>query len=345
MSLLNDIFSLRRMNDLRSDALWPSTITPFFTVTAAASSIDEGSALTVNVTGLNIPNGTYYWTINLNAGDFGTSSGSFTVTSNAGSFTVTPTADTTLEGAETFTLSIRSGSTSGIVLATTSTITINDTSTSPVAGDSFGGGYYVGKMSINGNGVATHHLVIAAASTIQTTLSWDNTVTGNSGTATYISSDINGPSNSSSLSALGSKYESAQYCENLNSGGYTDWYLPAIQELQMCYYYLKPSTTSNHNYGTSYGGPNPYAVSPQPQNTSYTSGSPPRTSSEAFQLGGSQSFGEQTYYSSSEGVGLDVYNRLTVQTVYFSDGSQSSTNKSQSWSSGVRTRAVRRIAI
>ena len=122
MSLLNDIFSLRRMNDLRADALWPSTITPFFTVTAAASSIDEGSALTVNVTGLNIPNGTYYWTINLNAGDFGTSSGSFTVTSNAGSFTVTPTADTTLEGAETFTLSIRSGSTSGIVLATTSTI-------------------------------------------------------------------------------------------------------------------------------------------------------------------------------------------------------------------------------
>ena len=115
----------------RLRGLWPSTITPFFTVTAAASSINEGSALTINVTGLNIPNGTYYWTIDTNAGDFGTSSGSFTVTSNAGSFTVTPTADNTTEGSETFTVSIRSGSTSGTILTTSTAITINDTSLTP----------------------------------------------------------------------------------------------------------------------------------------------------------------------------------------------------------------------
>jgi hypothetical protein len=70
---------------------------------------------------------TLYYTVT-NSGDFGTSSGSFSLSSNAGSFSVTPTADTTTEGAETFTASVRIGSTSGDIIATTPSITINDTS-------------------------------------------------------------------------------------------------------------------------------------------------------------------------------------------------------------------------
>jgi hypothetical protein len=66
-----------------------------------------------------------------NAGDFGGASGSFSITTNQGQFPVTPTADSTTEGAETFTVSIRTGSTSGTVVATSSAITINDTSTTP----------------------------------------------------------------------------------------------------------------------------------------------------------------------------------------------------------------------
>ena len=106
--------------------------TPTYSLTPAANNIDEGSSLTIDVSGTNITNGTYYWTISDGmGGDFGTNFGSFNITSNAGSFTVTPTADTTTEGSETFTVSIRSGSTVGPVLETTSTITINDTSTTP----------------------------------------------------------------------------------------------------------------------------------------------------------------------------------------------------------------------
>ena len=99
---------------------------PVYTVTPVAFNINEGSALTINVGGTNITNGTYYWTVT-NSGDFTTSSGSFSIASNAGSFTVTPTADVTTEGAETFTVSIRSGSIGGTVLVTSGTITINDT--------------------------------------------------------------------------------------------------------------------------------------------------------------------------------------------------------------------------
>ncbi len=61
MSLLNDIFSLRQMNDLRADGLWPTSPTPTYTITPTSSSVNEGSSLTFNVTGQNIANGTYYW--------------------------------------------------------------------------------------------------------------------------------------------------------------------------------------------------------------------------------------------------------------------------------------------
>lgn len=107
--------------------------TPTYAVSPAANNVDEGSSLQFNVSTTSVNNGTtLYWTIT-NAGDFGTSSGSFQINSNAGSFSVTPTADTTTEGAETFTASIRTGSTSGTVVATSSSVTINDTSTAPAS--------------------------------------------------------------------------------------------------------------------------------------------------------------------------------------------------------------------
>jgi hypothetical protein len=98
-----------------------------------SNNVNEGSAQTFNAAGTNIANGTYYWTVETNAGDFATTSGEFTITDNSGSFTVTPTADLTTEGAETFTVALRSGSITGPILATSDTATINDTSLTPVA--------------------------------------------------------------------------------------------------------------------------------------------------------------------------------------------------------------------
>ena len=106
---------------------WAMDVTaPTYMITPLYNSVNEGTSLTVNVTGINVPDGTYYWTVS-NSGDFGTASGSFLMTSNGGTFSVTPTADVTTEGAETFTVSVRTGSTSGTVVATSRAITINDT--------------------------------------------------------------------------------------------------------------------------------------------------------------------------------------------------------------------------
>jgi hypothetical protein len=105
--------------------------TPTYTLTPDADNVDEGSTLTFNVTGTNIVDGTYYWTIETSAGDFGANNGLVTITGNTGSFTVTPDADTTTEGAETFTVSLRADSIAGTILATSEPVTINDTSLDP----------------------------------------------------------------------------------------------------------------------------------------------------------------------------------------------------------------------
>ena len=113
------------------------SLTP--TITPAANSVDEGSSLSFAVTNLG-PNGTYYWTINhvttANA-DFDAVNGSFSLTgggaqdNGTGSFSLTTVADRTTEGAETFTVSVRSGSISGTVIVTSGSITVNDISLTP----------------------------------------------------------------------------------------------------------------------------------------------------------------------------------------------------------------------
>jgi plastocyanin len=101
---------------------------PTYYVYPAAQAIDEGSALTINVVTTDVADATtLYWSVS-EAGDFATSTGSFTITSNTGSFTVTPTADVTTEGTENFQVQIRTGSISGTIVDTSNPITINDTS-------------------------------------------------------------------------------------------------------------------------------------------------------------------------------------------------------------------------
>lgn len=104
--------------------------TPTYTLTEGASSVNEGSSITFTVGGTNITNSTYYWSVT-NSSDFSTSSGSVTVSGNSGSFSVTPTADVTTEGAETFQARLYTDSGRTNLVATSGTVTINDTSQAP----------------------------------------------------------------------------------------------------------------------------------------------------------------------------------------------------------------------
>lgn len=108
-----------------------------YSVSPNTANINEGQSVTYTVTCTNVADGTtLYWTNSGTAGASdigGSNSGSFTVNSNSGTVTLTATADNFTDGsAETIIFEVRTSSTSGTIVATASTVTIIDTSTSPL---------------------------------------------------------------------------------------------------------------------------------------------------------------------------------------------------------------------
>ena len=109
----------------------PTPELPTFTIIPAADNVNEGETLTITVTSTNINDGaTYFWSVT-NPPDFAVNTGLFTINDNSSSFTVTPLLDFTTEGPETFTVQLRSSSVTGPIIATSTPITINDTSITP----------------------------------------------------------------------------------------------------------------------------------------------------------------------------------------------------------------------
>jgi hypothetical protein len=58
-------------------------------------------------------------------------------------------------------------------------------------------------------------------------------VWGPNGTVTGVTGYTNGAGNTTTLAGLGAAYEAASYCQNMIYGGYSDWFLPAKDELTL----------------------------------------------------------------------------------------------------------------
>jgi hypothetical protein len=163
----------------------------------------------------------------------------------------------------------------------------------PSIGNAFQGGFFAGYISHTANGVATHALIVAPRATgasgagypVTTSLTVRTTAAPTTGS----SSLFNGVANTDNMAAIGlALFPAAQFCRGLSIGGYTDWYLPSVLELDIIYKNLKPSTESN---STSFGT-NAYAV--PPRDTNHTAGDPARTSVAIFQApSGSERFESQ----------------------------------------------------
>ena len=192
-------------------------------------------------------------------------------------------------------------------------------------GSAYEGGYYAGQISTAGNGVADFYLVVAPKSSGEnSSKQWKTTNTSTAGT----SSVIDGPTNSANMN--NASHPAAQFCEGLTIGGFTDWYMPAKNELEVCYYNLKPTTTSNDTSS----GTNTNAVPSRGSN--YTSGTPAQTSAAAFVTGGgAEAFAADYYWSSTEVSATGAW----VQG--FNDGGQFNATKYVSY----RVRAVRRLPV
>ena len=175
----------------------------------------------------------------------------------------------------------------------------------PAIGSALGGGFFAGQISTAGNGVADYNLIVGPVASAQASRQWKTVNTNTSGTASV----IDGPANTASMNNI--LHPAAQFCTGLTVGGFSDWYMPAINELEICYYNLKPSTTAN-NTGS---GTNPNSV---PERTSnYTSGSPAQTSAADFKTStGAEAFAVTTPLSYA----LGAYWSSTDNTTSYAKG-------------------------
>jgi hypothetical protein len=124
------------------------------------------------------------------------------------------------------------------------------------------GGYFAGYISHTANGAPTHALIVAPRATGATGGGYDlttflqhkttNTITANT------TSLFDGAANTAAMVAAGiANHPAAGFCKNLSIGGFTDWYFPALFELNIAYFHLKPTATLNNPAGQ---GINPYSV-------------------------------------------------------------------------------------
>jgi hypothetical protein len=193
-----------------------------------------------------------------------------------------------------------------------------------VIGQAFGGGFYAGQISTAGNGIADYNLVVGPRATAQSQIQWKTSNTGGDPTSV-----INGPANSATMNSA--TYPAAQFCEGLTIGGFSDWYMPAKNELELCYYNLKSfANTNNTNSGS-----NTNAVPSRASN--YTGGNPARTTATLFQGFGSESFTTLQYWASTEASSQQAWSQDAYQGYqnpgFFKNGA------------GVSVRAVRRVAV
>jgi hypothetical protein len=204
--------------------------------------------------------------------------------------------------------------------------TAGNTAPPTVIGQAYGGGFYAGQIGVSG--VATHYIIVGpVASAENSGKQYKDAQTATAGA----DSVIDGPQNTADMVADGSStvYPAAHFCNDLVIGGFSDWYMPAKNELEVCYYNLKPTTASNNTSS----GTNTNAVPSRGSN--YTSGTPAQTSATDFKDTGAEDFAASSYWSSTESSSTYAWEQ------FFSSGYQASFYKTSSR----RVRAIRRIAV
>jgi hypothetical protein len=207
-------------------------------------------------------------------------------------------------------------------------------------GSAYEGGFYTGKIVEGG---VTYYLVVAPKSSGENSSKQYKTSSDVSDVATKTLN--NGPAASASIN--NASHPAAEFCEGLTIGGFSDWYLPARDELELCYRNLKPTTTSNSTAAralSAYTYPEGNDVSgdtrginrnSDPTGAAYTAGSPAQTSVSAFQTGNAEAFVAAFYWSSTEFSATGAWEQA------FNSGSQSNGDKSRD----DYVRAVRRVAV
>lgn len=154
----------------------------------------------------------------------------------------------------------------------------------PVVGKPYRGGFFVGVIKIGGS---DYNLIVSPRAS--------GSITGRyytSGTPFTVASSLNdGLANSNATNS--GLWPAAAFARSLTIGGFTDWYIPSRDELELYYRNLKPSTANNNSAARSVFPPDSAAAtgsnaSAVPPTGGYGLQNPAQTSVVAFQYGGAE---------------------------------------------------------
>lgn len=194
----------------------------------------------------------------------------------------------------------------------------------PIIGTAMGGGFYAGRINIEGQAFAL--IVAPRALGEHPPIRWIDGDKDVPGAKSY----FDGLANTNAMAESGSVL--AQWIRGLRIGEHDDWYLPSQDELEIIYRNLKPTTEENFAYNRS--GMNLSAVEPT---RPYTLDVPAQTTAEAFQEGDEQAFADNWYWSSTQ--------HASVSDCAWYQGFDSGDQDYGGTYGKLRARAVRRLPI
>jgi hypothetical protein len=222
-------------------------------------------------------------------------------------------------------------------------------------GDSFMGGFYAGIIdtTVPGSIIAAdasqtglRYALILGGKSLETSLSYK---TSNDAAPGACSTRWDGLSATTAMGDGSGTYPAADYCVSLShdNDGASAWYLPALDERELIYRHLKPTTETNFvntSTGSTFPGSQDYGYNPSsdPAGAAYTSATPSQTNVDAFREGGAQALGSTgttyrfwtaTEYSSTYAWAQDISGSLASRQSNFAKQTQE------------RVRPVRRLIL
>lgn len=182
----------------------------------------------------------------------------------------------------------------------------------PAVGAAYGGGYFVGQLTINS---LVYNIIVAPKATGQPAAvgryKLNETVPFTGATSTNDGILIR----NNMIAAGIENFPMQQFCNGLTIGGFTDWVLPPKDWMELAYRAFKPTTATN----VTTSGKNTSSI--PPTTAFYTTTAPAQTPVTLFRSGQAQAFNSDYYGCATVGTAAGSYllKRMTTGADYSED--------------------------